>query len=165
MPNAFGALSNVGYGPQYTHNIVFIDRSPGAALRMAAGWLRLLKEDRLLGFACAEVWSSAPYSLSLPCTVDAMMSVGADVRKLEATDMEELDADDFDTIVMLREEDSEEMVLDEDWKEREIVLEWQFPRSCAPDELRDTLREKVTELLEHFDVLKMKRACGQGTSC
>ena len=172
MPNAFGALGESAYGPQYRHNVAFLGgRGDAAGLAwMAEGWLRELRGARRLGTAAAAHGGEGGEPPQ--AAADAMGEAGVDISELEAAELEDLDPDDFDTVVALRaggeaadaDADAEEGWL-EAWRRQESFETWVLPPSEDPAELRGLVKAKVEELLDSFDTLEMKAACGAGTSC
>mmetsp|Transcript_11204 Transcript_11204/g.29865 ORF Transcript_11204/g.29865 Transcript_11204/m.29865 type:complete len:165 (+) Transcript_11204:61-555(+) len=164
MPNAFGCLSDLGYGPQYTHNVAFI--SPASHLsKIAECCLLASKGKRKIGgaAACVEglVTLSADVFLSEP-------ELDARIFAVELHELEDLDPEDFDTVVVLGfQAPSAAEALTADWAAHSNIFKWALAEAegGARDAVFPEVEKKIASLLDHFEQLAMKRACGQGVSC
>eukprot|EP00928_Gymnodinium_smaydae_P016113 TRINITY_DN16002_c0_g1_i1.p1 TRINITY_DN16002_c0_g1~~TRINITY_DN16002_c0_g1_i1.p1 ORF type:complete len:193 (-),score=34.76 TRINITY_DN16002_c0_g1_i1:309-851(-) len=180
MRNAFADLAEVAYGPHCVHNVAFLSED-GALASVAEAWLRHLRGERRLGTASLG-WSSVNEPSSE--LTDAMEEAGASFDGIETLALDELDALDFDTAVVLTQEDGSvereqqdavkvsalpAPVQATDWDAREARYVWRLPRPHAADtshmDVAGAIKGRVEALLASFDELAMKRACGAGTSC
>mmetsp|Transcript_121349 Transcript_121349/g.241730 ORF Transcript_121349/g.241730 Transcript_121349/m.241730 type:complete len:165 (+) Transcript_121349:43-537(+) len=160
MPlNPFAALGEPRYGPQFVHNLAFLSPSKPFAV-IAEAWLQTLRADRRLGSVA--VADAAKFDVEA-----AVQAAGAEMPDTEPTDIEDLDATDFDIAVLIDEApDSLELGPDEaTWLQRKICLKWQQEDPDNLDRVCDSLRCKVVKLLEMLDEETMQSICRPGLSC
>eukprot|EP00927_Polykrikos_kofoidii_P069997 TRINITY_DN65790_c0_g1_i1.p1 TRINITY_DN65790_c0_g1~~TRINITY_DN65790_c0_g1_i1.p1 ORF type:complete len:188 (+),score=19.29 TRINITY_DN65790_c0_g1_i1:71-565(+) len=164
MPNAFGCLSAAGYGPQFIHNVAFIGNN-AHTVRLAEGWLRSLRAERKIGTVCACVGVCDEECSEL--THEASRAIDIDLSDIELAELEELEPEDFDTVVRLIacSELTPVGSTAHGWESCENCFEWTLPGLQNVNDFNASLQGNVRDLLAYFDELAMKRACGQGTSC
>uniref|UniRef100_A0A6U3RXS2 Phosphotyrosine protein phosphatase I domain-containing protein n=1 Tax=Octactis speculum TaxID=3111310 RepID=A0A6U3RXS2_9STRA len=152
---ATSGASELTFGSDYAHNVMFLCNHNSCRSQMADAWLRTLRgEDSTVGVASAGIVGGTAVKAG---AITVMAEVGVDISGYSSDAVADFSATDFDCAISCcgcgSKLDPADKVA---WKQRAIFEDWNLddPPAMDPGDLsayrrvRDEIKVKVQELLE-----------------